>query len=98
VIHSVEGLAQVGPCKRKLDMPIFEYKCQQCGHVMEVLQKSRKATKQTCSKCGGSDMKRLLSGFSVGQSRASSSPPCYSCPSPGTCGGSYCPSGTCPME
>ena len=78
-------------------MPIFEYKCQQCGHVMEVLQKSRNATRQTCAQCGGSDMKKLLSGFAVGQSKAPSAPACDSCPSPDACGGGFCPGGTCPM-
>ena len=77
-------------------MPIFEYKCQQCGHVTEVLQKSRKATKQTCPQCGGSDMKKLLSGFAVAQAK-SSAPACDSCPAPGACGSGACPDGTCPM-
>ncbi len=78
-------------------MPIFEYKCQQCGHVTEVLQKSRKAVKQTCAQCGGSDMKKLLSGFAVGQSKASSSPACDSCTSGPACGSGVCPGGACPM-
>lgn len=77
-------------------MPIFEYKCQQCGRVMEVLQKGRKATKQTCSQCGGTDMKKLLSGFSVAQAKPSA-PSCDSCPSPGACDAGYCPGGGCSM-
>lgn len=77
-------------------MPIFEYKCQKCGHVIEVLQKGRNATKQTCPECGGTDMKKLLSGFAVAQARPSV-PACDSCPSPGACGGGFCPGGACPM-
>ncbi len=77
-------------------MPIFEYKCQQCGHVMEVLQKSRKATKQTCAECGGTDMKKLLSGFAVRQG-SSSSPACDSCAAGPACGQGMCPGGACPM-
>jgi len=78
-------------------MPIFEYKCQKCGHVMEVLQKSRKATKQTCEKCGGSDVKKLLSGFAVGQSQPTA-PACDSCENGSMCGsGGGCPGGMCPM-
>ena len=80
--------------KGTVDMPIFEYKCGQCGHVMEVLQKSRKADPPTCEKCGGADMSKLLSGFAVG--RASESPACDSCASLPACGG--CPGGTCPMS
>lgn len=79
-------------------MPIFEYRCEQCGHVMEVLQKSRKATKQVCANCGGSDMKKLLSGFSVGQSKASSAPACDSCAAGPACGAGMCPGGMCPMS
>lgn len=77
-------------------MPIFEYKCQQCGHVIEVLQKSRNATKQTCDQCGSTTMKKLLSGFAVAQAKPSAAA-CDSCPSPGTCDGGYCGSGACPM-
>jgi putative FmdB family regulatory protein len=75
-------------------MPIFEYKCGQCGHVMEVLQKSRTAEKPTCENCGGSDLKKLLSGFAVG--KTSASPACDSCFDGPACGGA-CPGGTCPM-
>lgn len=75
-------------------MPIFEYKCEQCGHVMEVLHKGLKAEKPACEKCGGSEMTKLLSGFAVG--KASESPACDSCASLPACGG--CPGGTCPMS
>ena len=74
-------------------MPIFEYKCGQCGHVMEVLQKGRGAGKLTCEKCDSPDVGKLLSGFAVG--RASESPACDSCSSLPACGG--CTGGTCPM-
>jgi len=77
-------------------MPIFEYKCQQCGHVMEVLQQSRKATRQTCAQCGSSDTKKMLSGFAVGQGKPDS-PACDSCAAGPMCGGGACPGGTCPM-
>ena len=62
---------------------------------MEVLQKSRKATKQTCEKCGRSDMEKLLSGFAVGQGKAGSSA-CNSCQSGSMCGSDACPGGMCP--
>jgi putative FmdB family regulatory protein len=76
-------------------MPIFEYKCQRCGHVMEVLQKGRNATKQTCEKCGGSDMKKLLSGFAVGQGKASSKAACDSCAAGPAFGGGCDCGGAC---
>mgnify|MGYP003772993871 CR=1 FL=1 len=74
-------------------MPIFEYRCEKCGHVMEVLHKGLKAPKPTCEKCGSPDTSKLLSGFSVGKS--SGSPSCDSCSSLPTCGG--CSGGSCPM-
>lgn len=77
-------------------MPIFEYKCEQCGHVTEVLQKSRKASKQICAKCGSSDTKKMLSGFAVGQGKAASAA-CDSCAAGPACGTGTCPGGMCPM-
>jgi putative FmdB family regulatory protein len=74
-------------------MPIFEYRCGACGHVIEVLQKGRKAGKLACEKCGAADMSKILSGFAVG--KASETPSCDSCASLPACGG--CPGGTCPM-
>jgi len=63
-------------------MPIFEYKCKKCGNKTEFLEKSDSRGKHVCKKCGSSDMQKLFSGFSVGQSSQS---------------GSSCPTGTCPL-
>jgi len=73
-------------------MPIFEYRCAKCGHVMEVLHKSLSAKAPACEKCGAMTSK-LLSGFAVG--KGSQSPACDSCSSLPACGG--CSSGSCPM-
>jgi len=75
-------------------MPIFEFKCDKCGHIMEVLQKSRTAEAPTCEKCGGTNLKKLLSGFAVGKTAAA--PACDSCFDAPACGGA-CSGGTCPM-
>jgi len=64
-------------------MPIFEYKCQKCGHKTDFLEKSSGKGKHICEKCGSSKMQKLFSGFSVGQSDKSSS---------------SCPTGTCPLS
>ncbi len=81
--------------KRELDMPIFEFKCGKCGHVMEVLQKSRTAKPPACEKCGGSEVTKLLSGFAVGKTAAA--PACDSCGDAPMCGGA-CPGGTCSLS
>lgn len=45
-------------------MPIFEYQCQQCGHLFEVLKRSQSGSQTvTCPKCGKRDAERLLSTF-----------------------------------
>ena len=87
------GLRRIDFAKGSL-MPIFEYKCAKCGHVMEVLLKSRTGATPTCEKCGGADLKKLLSGFAVGKA---ASPACDSCFEGPACGGA-CPGGTCPMS
>jgi putative FmdB family regulatory protein len=74
-------------------MPIFEYRCDKCGHVMEVLHKTLNAEKPRCEKCGA-ETNKLLSGFAVGKASESSS--CDSCSSLPTCGG--CASGGCGLH
>jgi putative FmdB family regulatory protein len=67
-------------------MPIFEYKCNKCGHKAEFLEKSGSKDKHLCEKCGSSDMKKLFSGFSVGQGSSTSQ------------SSDSCPTGTCPLS
>jgi putative FmdB family regulatory protein len=78
-------------------VPVFEYRCQACGHVMEVLERGRRSEKPVCPQCHGSEMKKLLSGFSVGQSSPSNPAPCGSCPG-NPCGAEPCGPGQCPMS
>ncbi len=62
-------------------MPIFEYKCKKCGYITEFLEKSGGRNKHVCEKCGSSDVKKVFSAFSAGNSSKSTS----------------CPTGTCPL-
>jgi len=41
-------------------MPLYEYKCQQCGHVVEALQRAKDKALETCPKCGG-PLRKLIS-------------------------------------
>jgi putative FmdB family regulatory protein len=41
-------------------MPIYEYECQSCGGVVEVLQAMGAAPPESCSRCGGR-LERMLS-------------------------------------
>lgn len=75
-------------------MPIFEYKCNDCGYTMEFLEKTRTPQKHTCDKCNSTDLKKLLSGIAVGHSKAASQA-CETCPS-GPCPTDFCQTGSCP--
>lgn len=49
---------------RSTRMPIFEYRCPECGHVFEVLIRGAAGSKaDTCPQCGSSEVERLLSAF-----------------------------------
>jgi putative FmdB family regulatory protein len=42
-------------------MPIYEYQCQACGAVFEILQKISDPLLKKCPECGKSKLKKLLS-------------------------------------
>ncbi|MBN1851244.1 MAG: zinc ribbon domain-containing protein [Pirellulales bacterium] len=65
-------------------MPLFEYRCQDCGHVTEFLEKADTKAEHPCEECGSKKTERILSAFAVGSSGSSRS------------GGTSCPTGTCP--
>ncbi|UCG60102.1 MAG: hypothetical protein JSU70_11375 [Phycisphaerales bacterium] len=78
-------------------MPVFEYKCGKCGHAMEFLEKTRRAHKHVCERCGSLDLQKLFSSFAVGQSKSPPSPACDVCPS-GPCSADTCSTDTCPLS
>lgn len=72
-------------------MPIFEFKCQSCGHEFEELVRDAKAS-VPCPKCSARKAERRLSVFAARQAaptRAAQSAPggCMRCGDPnGPCG------------
>ncbi|NDY94986.1 FmdB family zinc ribbon protein [Wenzhouxiangella limi] len=42
-------------------MPIYEYRCQSCGHELEKLQKLSDAPLVDCPACGKPDLTKLIS-------------------------------------
>jgi putative FmdB family regulatory protein len=43
-------------------MPLYEYKCKDCGTISEFLNKEEKLV---CSSCGGFNLEKQFSDFSV---------------------------------
>ena len=66
-------------------MPLYEFKCQTCGHVFEHLSRRASDLPDECPECGASGPKKLLSSFNA----RDSGPPAAG-------GSSSCPTGTCP--
>ena len=73
-------------------MPLFEYRCQECGEQFETVVFDRRRA-VTCKKCHSTRVQKLISVFAVaGHSRkeaaALESGPCTSCRAPqrGMCG------------
>lgn len=48
-------------------MPIYEYRCESCGHQMEAIQKFSDPVLTECPGCGKATLKKLLSaaGFQL---------------------------------
>ena len=42
-------------------MPIYEYQCGACGHLLETLQKVSEPPLTTCPACGAEALKKLIS-------------------------------------
>ena len=74
-------------------MPIFEYKCQDCGTKFEkLLRRSAEATELDCPSCGQNHLTQEFSTFAAHANGAavhrSDAPVCPSgmCSNPGFCG------------
>ena len=45
-------------------MPLYEYQCDECGHVFEKIQKFSDPLEDTCPKCGG-PVRKLMSSPAI---------------------------------
>jgi len=72
-------------------MPIFEYRCEDCGKVSEIL--IRNSTQEPQCSCGSHQMEKQFSAFAVSEVKPSFSGGCAD----GSCGvpSSPCASGMC---
>ncbi|RJR25135.1 MAG: zinc ribbon domain-containing protein [Desulfobacteraceae bacterium] len=79
-------------------MPIFEFQCDSCGHIMEMLLSANETDLAVCPGCGSRHLKKLLSvpapQASGGRMPAKASERCCgtagppnTCSGPGSCCG-----------
>lgn len=66
-------------------MPIFEYRCGECGHVSSFLEKAGGRRARACEKCGSKDTRKVFSTFAAKSGGHASDNP-------------SCPTGTCPLS
>lgn len=75
-------------------MPLYEYVCQKCGNVLEVLQKiGQNQVEQDCPVCQSRDLIKKISAANINRETRNSSVKEATC-----CGGkqlSSCPPGGC---
>ncbi len=67
-------------------MPIFEYKCDECGHVTEFLEAAGKRGPHPCEKCASTRTQKQFSTFAAQAAPEAAAPAC----------GQTCKSGSCP--
>jgi len=62
-------------------MPIYEYRCQECGEKFEKFVRSMNnpGPEIECPKCGGQKVEKLLSAFGLQVSGSTSEPVCPTC-------------------
>ncbi len=75
-------------------MPIYEYKCNGCGTVSEILHKSMDTKTVNCSKCDSTDLSKLVSVPGAVMTKERNSVPTDvppACPNQDRCGVSSCP-------
>ena len=54
-------------------MPLYEYRCPDCGHEFEELVSFADADNVACQHCGSDNVERLMSGFCSGRSTSGDS-------------------------
>jgi len=70
-------------------MPVFEYRCKDCGHITEFLEKPDSKGQHVCEKCGSKRLEKIFSTFAARSGDSGSS---------NSSGSSSCPTGTCPFS
>jgi len=68
-------------------MPIYEYKCNDCGSLNEfMVGVTAEKEELKCKKCNSIGLEKIFSSFSLGKNETKGNPKCSSCLSQGpTC-------------
>ena len=66
-------------------MPIYEFRCLDCGHVFEFLKLKKEAEEMKCPKCNSEEVERVLSTVNVAKSVSGKSSSTVKSCSGGTC-------------
>ncbi|MDD4171137.1 MAG: zinc ribbon domain-containing protein [Syntrophomonas sp.] len=66
-------------------MPIFDFKCQECGHKFDLMISNADKDKAQCPQCGTTNLQQLLSSFSTSRLGVAADA-CFGCGSAGTGG------------
>ena len=61
-------------------MPLFEYKCDDCGEIAKFLESAGTKKKHTCPKCRSSKMSKMFSAFAPLVKERAPGGKCDSCP------------------
>jgi len=67
-------------------MPLFDYRCQECGHLTEFLESLDSNARHQCEHCGSDRVAKAISALAIKRKGSASSE------------GSRCPTGTCPLS
>ena len=72
-------------------MPIYDYKCGECGKIYDVFHKVREVKEDIlCPSCGSVKHTRLISAPSINMGSQPEAPPCAT--------GGCCPGGSCGLN
>ena len=67
-------------------MPIFDFKCQECGHKFDLMVSNANKEKVQCPQCGAVNLQQLISSFGTAKAGNGKSDSCFGCGAAGTGG------------
>jgi putative FmdB family regulatory protein len=76
-------------------MPLYEYRCRDCGHQFEILQRiGEGAAAMSCPRCDAGALEKQFSTFATASGGSASFEAAEGCGAGSCCGGGACGSGS----